>query len=147
MSRFLNADRREDVYWAGALHGYLNTKTPYYKGAALKWLESSLLSLECFLNAVLKDVEPKEARAIKNMVQDLTPTIRVNSMGTDPQRVTVNADLLYDMAEIAVEICKYECKGNFDTCRRREMFLGLGIPPYVEQGVCQYWRGEEWPKF
>lgn len=142
-NKFLNAERREDVYWAGALHGYLESKTPYYKNEALRWLNSTILSLECFLNAALKGIEPKEKQAIKNMVEDLTPTIRVNSVGKEPQKLNIDAELLYDMAEIAVDMCKYDCQRDFANCKRREMFLGLGIPPWDNSGLCQYFRGEE----
>ena len=142
-SRYLNADRREDVYWAGALQGYLESKTKYYNGEALKWLRSTLFSLECFLRVVLDGIEPKEKRSILNMIEDLTPTIQVNKLAREgPEFVTVDADTLYDFGEFALEYCKH-CKGDYDTCRLRELALKVGIPPLVEIGPCQYFRGEE----
>lgn len=143
-SKYLNADRREDVYWAGALQGYLEKKTKYYDGEALKWLKSTILSLECFLRAVLNGIEPKEKRAIENMIDDLTPTIQVNKLAREgPEFVTIDADTLYDLAEQAIDLCKHDCIKDYGNCKRREMFLKLGIPAYVELGACQYERLED----
>ena len=141
-SRYLNANRREDVYWAGALSGYLVSKTPYYSGEALKWLNTTLLSLECFLKAILKGIEPKEKQAIESMVKDLTPVIQVDRFAkTGLEFVTVDADTLYDFGEFALEYC-HHCEGNYNTCKLRELALKVGIPPLVEIGPCQYYRGE-----
>jgi len=141
-SKYLNAQKREDVYWAGALQGYLESKTKHYDGEALKWLNSTLLSLECFLRSVLEGIEPKEKRAIENMVKDLTPVIQVNRLAKQSQEtVTVDADTLYDFGEFALEFC-LKCEGNYDTCRLRELALAVGIPPLVENGKCQYERND-----
>lgn len=142
-SRYLNADRREDIYWAGALSGYLESKTKHYDGEALKWLNSTLLSLECFLRSVLDGIEPKEKRAIENMIDDLTPTIQVNKLAREgPEFVTIDANTLYDFGEFALEMCLH-CEGDYDTCRLRELALKVGIPPLVEIGPCQYYRLED----
>lgn len=142
-SKYLNARQREDVYWAGALYGYLETKTQYYDKEALKWLNSTLLSLECFLSTVLDGIETKERRAIENMIEDLTPTIQVNRLNqTGKEFVTVDANTLYDFGEFALEFCKH-CEGNYDTCKLRQLALKVGIPPYVDIGPCQYWREDE----
>jgi hypothetical protein len=54
----------------------------------------------------------------------------------------VDVDTLFDLAESAVELCKYDCEGKFADCPRRAMFLELLVEPWTENGPCPYYRGE-----
>jgi len=141
MPKYLNADKREGIYWACATKGFFMDKQQYYTGKPLTWLNSIMLSLDCFIVANLKNISPDEDRAIRNTIKRVTPSIVVSRVVTsDRKPVQVDAEIVDDLAEFSLENCK-NCKENPNECKLRKTLLELGIPPYVEEGPCPYWQG------
>lgn len=93
---------------------------------------------------MLSGVDESELRAITNAIKGIEPRLYTDKLISQQEpTIKVSQDLIYDLAESAVDLCKYDCKKNFDTCPRRKMFLELLVPAWNENGPCQYYRGEE----
>lgn len=142
MAGYINSNRREVIYWAAAMQQYFNNQKEHYSKKSLTWLNSITISLDNFLQVELKGAEQNEMRAILNLIKRVTPKLIVDSLVTeDTQAIKVNRDMVFDFAEYALEYC-VNCKENPAECKLRKLALGLGVPPYVESGPCQYWRKE-----
>ena len=142
-TKYLNAHRRELVLWCNSLQLILQSNIDRFKGKELKWINSIVLSVEALSKLMLDGVDSTELRAIDNAIKVVEPTLYAHKLvNSQEPAVKVNIDLLYDLAESAVQLCKYECDGNFDTCPRRKMFLDLLIPAWSESGPCQFYRKE-----
>lgn len=144
MARYLNAEKREDLLWISVLYARMMDSRGYYSGEEGKWLDSILLSIEVFIRTIGKKFDPTEERAIWNMLKQVHPSLYIYPQyGEGDKRISVNPELIYDLAEDALQNCLHECEEEPKTCARRKRFLDLGIPPLIEQGPCQYWRKGE----
>lgn len=142
MAKYINANRREVIYWAAAMQQYFNNQKEHYSKKSLSWLNSTLISLDNFIQSELKGAEISEMRAIFNLIKRVTPRLIVDSLAKDKnQAIQVDRDVVLDFAEYALEYC-VNCSENPAECKLRQLALGLGVPPYVESGPCQYWRKE-----
>lgn len=142
--KYLNASQREDIYWAGALMGYFENRVQNYTGKPRTWLNSTMLSLECFLKASLTHLAPDESRAITNMINRVTPHIVADNFytaGNEKNIIKIDSNLVDDLAEFALLSCR-NCPEKPDSCNLRKVLLEIGVPPYVEDGPCQYWQKE-----
>ena len=142
--KYLSAERRELVLWALSLQLILDSNRQFFRGDELTWIDSAILSIEALSRAMLKGIDKSELRAIVNASKNIEPTLNCEKLvPSNSPTVKVNIDLLYDLAESGVELCKFDCPGDFENCPRRKMFLELLIPPWTTTGPCQYYRGEE----
>lgn len=141
-TKYLNGYRREIVLWILSLQTLLESNREHFKGKELTWLDSIILSIETLSKLMLSGIDSSELRTIDNAIKQIEPKLYADKLvNRQEPTVKVNIDLLYDLAELALENCR-DCKGNYDSCQYREMFLSLLLPPYTEVGPCQYWRGE-----
>jgi hypothetical protein len=143
-TKYLNAYRRELVLWICSLQLILENHRDHFKGKELVWLDSIILSIETLSKLMLGGLDLTELKTIENAIGRLEPRLYAEKLINQKEpTVNVNVDLLYDLAELALENCRHDCKGDFDNCPRRKMFLSLMLEPYTETGPCQYWRGED----
>lgn len=142
MPKYLNRDKKEMVYWVAALAHFFGKRTDHYQGKSLTWLNSMLISFEAFLKTELNGVDETDLRAIDNMIRRCTPELVENNFFTKKEspKIEVYQSDLFDLAEYALEYCN-NCKGDYGNCKLRKIMLRSGVPPYVEKGPCQYWRG------
>ena len=142
MANYVNANRREVIYWAAAMQTYFESKVTHYSKKSLTWLNSIIISLDNFLKEEMRGVEKEELRAILNLIKRVSPQLKYDSLITDKtQSISVDRNVVFDFAEYALEYC-VNCQENPLECNLRSLALRLGVPPYVEKGPCQYWRGE-----
>lgn len=142
--KYLNAQRRELLLWICSLQLILQENRDYFRDKEeLKWLDSTNLSIDSLARAMCQGIDQSDLRAIENAVNLIEPRLNAEKLvNSKVPTVKCNIDVLYDLGESAVELCKYECNKDFDNCPRRKLFLELLIPPWSETGPCQYWRGE-----
>jgi hypothetical protein len=141
-AKYLNGFRRELVLWILSLQLILENHREHFKDKELTWLDSIILSIESLSKLMLGGLDATELKTIENAVKRIEPKLYAEKLVNQQNpTVKVNIDLLYDLAELALENC-HTCKGDFDNCPHRKLFLSLLIPPYTEVGPCQYWRGE-----
>lgn len=167
MPKYMNAKRREGVYWAAVLYEFYKNNREYYQGDSLKWLDSILISLDQFMATEYKGVDAKELRAMKNIIKQTEPRLVMERKFTpEDNTVRVMVDEVNDFAEYALEYCmsaelmrQIKCmtrasdikkllaqhpncpKCQPDSCTLRELALKMGIPGLIEQGPCQFYRG------
>lgn len=137
--KYMNSSRREVVYWAAAMKTFFEDQAQYYEGQSLGWLNSSILSLECFMKAELKGLDPKEVEVVTRAGANVKPQLVSTMNFKDDLTATVRTEDINDLAEQALDLC-LSCDKNYSKCARRELFQRLGIPPYVEYGPCPYSR-------
>ena len=143
-AKYLNGYRRELVLWALSLQLIFENHRDHFKGKELVWLDSIILSIETLSKLMLGGLDMTELKTIENAIGRIEPKLYAEKLINQKEpTVKVNIDLLYDLAELALEDCRYSCQKNFDNCPRRKMFLDLFVPPYVDKGPCQYWRGDD----
>ena len=143
-TKYLNGYRRELVLWICSLQLILENHREHFKGKELTWLNSIILSIEVLCKLMLSGIDGRELRTIENAIKLIQPRLNIDRMiPQEEPTMKVSLDLVYDLAESAVDLCKYDCKKDYDTCPRRKLFLSLLVPAYVENGPCQYFRGEE----
>lgn len=143
MGKYLNSYRRELVLWICSLQLILENHRDHFKGKELSWINSIILSIETLCKIMLSGVDDSELRAIDNAIKAIEPRLYTDKLiNQEEPTVKVSQDLIYDLAESAVELCRFDCKKDFDTCPRRKMFLELLVPAWCEKGPCQYYRGE-----
>jgi len=142
--KYLNGYRRELVLWICSLQLILENHRDHFKGKELTWLNSIIMSIETLCKLMLSGIDSTELRAIDNAIKGIEPKLYTDKLvSSEEPTVKVNQDLIYDLAELALENCRYDCKKDFDTCPRRKMFLDLLVPAWTNSGPCQYYRGEE----
>lgn len=140
MPKYINAGRREVIYWTAAMLEYYKAKKEHYSKKSLSWINSIIISLDSFLTVELKGADKDEMRAITNLVQEVRPELVIDNRVTSGEKtVCVSQEIIFDFAEYALEYC-INCTDNPKGCRLKNMALTLGIPPYVEAGPCPYRR-------
>lgn len=142
-TKYLNGHRRELVLWICSLQLILENHQDYFEDKELTWLNSVILSIEVLSKLILSGIDASELRTIDNAIKAIKPKLYVDKL--IPQEnpvIKVSQNLIYDLAEYALENCKHDCKKNFETCPRRQLFLDLLVPPFIVDGPCQFWRGE-----
>ena len=109
---------------------------------------------------------PKEGNAIIQMAKRVNPMLVASDFTETEDKIIVDADDYYKLAELSLEICKFssivkqvnkmtnatkikaylkenfkcpECKDP-ESCPARKVFLKFLIPPLTEEGPCQYIR-------
>jgi len=142
VGKYLNGYRRELVLWVCSLQLILENHRAHFRDKELVWINSIIYSIEVLCKLMLSGIDAKELRTIDNAIKGVQPTLYAHKIAEGENNRSVDIDLLYDLAEQAVECCKYDCKHDYGTCQRRELFLKLLIPPFVEKGPCQYYQGE-----
>lgn len=143
-AKYLNGFRRELVLWILSLQLILENHREHFRGKELTWLDSIILSIENLSELMLGGLDLTELRTIENAIKRVEPKLYAEKLvNSQEPAVKVNIDLLYDLAELALESCQHDCKQDFENCPRRKMFLGLLIEPFTETGPCQYWRGDD----
>ncbi len=143
-AKYLNGFRRELVLWVLSLQLILENHREHFRGKELTWLDSIILSIENLSKLMLGDLDLTEIKTIENAINQIEPKLYAEKLiNSSKPTVKVSIDLIYDLAELALENCRYDCNKDFDTCPRRKMFLDLLIPPFREDGSCQYYRGED----
>lgn len=144
--KHLNQAKRDDLYWITALKEKFISAREFYKGEELTWLNSIILSCDTFARTIFKGVDEREVKAVLNFAGTVRPILYTDKFYTPdtPKEdlVKCNIDDVYDLAEHALMQCE-KCEGNFDTCTLRQCMQRLQVPPLVEKGNCEYWRGEE----
>ena len=143
-TKYLNGYRRELVLWILSLQLILENHREHFRGKEFDWLDSISLSIKNLAELMLGGLDLTELKTIENAIKRIEPKLYAEKLVNQQKpAVTVNIDLLYDLAELALEQCKIDCSKDFDNCPRRKMFLSLMIEPFTETGPCQYWRGDD----
>ena len=147
MAKHLKQEKREDLYWITALQDKFKLSRPFYKGKELAWLDSIILSCDAFARAMFQGLDAKEATAVLNFSRTVRPILHTDQLhpkGTpEKDLVKCASDDVFGVSEYALEYCVGNCKKNYDTCPLREHLRNLQVPPFVEKGPCEYYRGEE----
>ena len=148
MPRYLNQNKREDLYWIVALKDKLETSRQFYKGKELTWLDSILLSCDIFAQTVLKGIENRELKTVLNFAGTVRPILYTDKLYTEETHLTdiikCDSSDIYGVSEFALEYCKTSCEGDFTGCKLRKYLENLQVPPWVDIGPCPYFRREEW---
>lgn len=140
MANYVNANRREVIYWAAAMQQYFENQVTHYSKKSFTWLNSTIISLDNFLKEEMRGVEKEELRAILNLIRRVSPQLKSDSLSANKtQSIRIDQNIVFDFAEYALEYC-INCQENPLDCKLRGLALKLGVPPYVESGPCQYWR-------
>lgn len=140
MANYVNANRREVIYWAAAMQQYFENQVTHYSKKSFTWLNSTIISLDNFLKEEMRGVEKEELRAILNLIRRVSPQLKSDSLSANKtQSIRIDQNIVFDFAEYALEYC-VNCQENPLDCKLRGLALKLGVPPYVESGPCQYWR-------
>jgi hypothetical protein len=138
----MNGHRRDLFLWLNSMEAILNANEQYFTGKELTWIRSTNLSIQVLSREMLKGLHPTEIRALINASKCVSPVLYSDKGKKPNERVTsVPMDLIFNLAECAIDVCKYDCDMNFDTCPRRELFLDLYIEPWTTDGPCQFYRG------
>jgi len=141
---YLNGHRREIALWICSLQLILEDHRAHFKNKMERtWLESIIYSIEVLSKLMLGGIDKTELRAIDNAIKLIQPTLYASKIvKSEGKTQPVSVDLIYDLAESAVDNCRWDCKQDWDNCPRRKMFLELLIPPYTLEGPCQYYQEE-----
>ena len=143
-SRYLNANRRELLLWVCSLQLILENHCDHFTGKELDWINSIILSIEALCKQMLSGIDNTELRAIDNAIKGIEPRLYTDKLiNSEEPTVKVSQELIYDLAESAVDLCRFSCRKDFDTCPRRKMFLDLLIPPFRTDGPCQFYQKED----
>lgn len=141
--KYLNGHRRELILWLGCVEQIIEAHRGYLTGKELTWANSTLLSAGVTIQEMMRGADDTELRAVFNAAKRVKPILFAEDRRPEDAKVRhVDVDTLYDLAESAVELCKYDCRENFADCKRRAMFLELLLEPWSEDGPCQYYRGK-----
>jgi len=124
--------------------------------------------LEEWAVQLLEDIAPKEGNAIIEMSKRVNPMLIACDFTKTDDKITVDADDYYKLAEHSLEYCKFSAmvrqinkmtnatkikqylKDNFkcqeckdpESCEARKVFLHFLVPGLTDDGPCQYYRGE-----
>lgn len=142
--KYLNAFRRELVLWVCSLQVILESNQEHFKGKELGWLNSIILSIEALCKLMLSGIDQTELKTIENAIKAIEPRLYTDKLvNSQEPAIKVSKDLIYDLAESAVDLCKYDCSKDFANCPRRKLFSDLLIAPWTTDGPCQYYRRED----
>ena len=166
-SRHLNSAQRELIIWLCSLKDKLEENTRYYKPVEQKEMQSLVKDIENMMLLLMDGIDPKEGNALINASKRVIPTLIINNFHSRKKEdvISVNADDVYDLAEYALEYCKFSgmvrdifkmtnakkihayLKENFrrpgedyKTCKLRKLLLKLLVPGISENGCCEYIR-------
>ena len=144
--KYLNGHRRELILWIHSLEGVMGGHMEFLEDREeRRWLNSILLSITGLSKAMFRGLHETEIRALLNASKQVRPSLYAEIKTPPSEReTTVSQELLFYLAESAVELCKYDCDKDWDNCPRRKMFLELLLEPWSLSGPCQYYRGEKY---
>ena len=167
MAKYLNADQRETVIWVHSLMLKLINDGVYWNSKGKRLLNKQAKLLEELTLGLLDGIDTKDGKMVVKLAEKVKPILIVEDLSETEDKITVDADHYYTLAEHALEFCKfqqiiadikkmtnakkikehlkesYKCEDCNDpsTCQLRQVLLHFQVPPLAEEGKCQYWRG------
>ena len=168
-SKYLNNDQRTVVIWMDEANTYMRNNRDVWGQENRKVVDEITAFVDEKLVKLLDGLDKKGTNALVAMVDRCKPVLIASDYtkkDTD-DKITVDADTFYKVAEYALEHCRYqaitrhimdmtnakeikrylkenmknctECKDP-DNCKLREELLTLMVPPFVAEGKCQWYR-------
>lgn len=167
MAKYLNQDQRETIVWLNALTEKLKQDSAHWPAAKRKHLNAFIPKLEDLMLDLMQGIDDKDGAMVVKMAGAVTPVLRRNDFSETDEKITVDWEQVYTLAEWGLEFCVFSSmvkninkmtnartikdyiKQNFkahecedpDQCPARRVFLHFMIPPLTPEGTCQYFRG------
>lgn len=170
IAKYRTANQRETIIWLVSVRDALAQYAHEWPAKERNLIAGEIIpQMEKWAEQLMEDIVPKEGQAIINLSKRIRPALIASDFSGTDDKITVDSDDYYTVAEIALEYCKFSAmvqqinkmtnatkikqylKDNFkcqeckdpESCKIREVFSKFLIPPLNLDGRCEYFQGEE----
>lgn len=169
IAKYRTANQRETIIWLVSVRDALTQYAHEWPAKERNLITGEIIpQMEKWAEQLMDGIAPKEGQAIINLSKRVRPALIASDFSDTDDKITVDSDDYYKVAEIALEYCRISdairqvskmtnakvikeyLKDNFkcqeckdpESCKIREVFSKFLIPPLNLDGRCEYFQGE-----
>jgi len=107
-SKYLNNDQRQDVFWIISVADWLEENRGNWGQANRKIMDGLRQNIEDASVELMDGINDKELKSIMTMANRIKPVLVASDYTVTEDKITIDADTFYKVAEYALEHCRYQ---------------------------------------